>query len=304
MSMESASRTGPAPLVSVLITTYQHAAYIGQCLDSVLAQRTDFPVEVLVGEDESTDGTREICQDYARRFPDRIQLVLNSRKDVMIVDGRPTGRANAWKLFRAARGQFIARCEGDDLWADPFKLQKQVDRMRAEPDIVLCCTRAMLLKGVEQEPHAVPDDVDLDDIRGVDLLRTWNFITTASIMFHRRLLPLPEWLLKLPFVDLGLYVHAAHQGRVVMLREPMTVYRITAQGIWSGSSKSDQRRRSLRFYRTIRPQLNGAEREQVARRIAELYAQEAAERFPHSPRRQRAYGFWLHLMGHRVMRTG
>jgi hypothetical protein len=77
--MESQMR----PLVSVLVPTYQHAAYIAACLDGILAQRSDFALEILVGEDESTDGTRAICQRYAERHPDRIRLFLRERKDVM-----------------------------------------------------------------------------------------------------------------------------------------------------------------------------------------------------------------------------
>ena len=96
----------------MLVTTYQHAAYIAACLDGVLAQRTDFAVEVLVGEDESTDGTRAICQRYAERHPDRIRLFLRERKDVMHIGGRATGRANLLHLLGEARGTFIALCEG------------------------------------------------------------------------------------------------------------------------------------------------------------------------------------------------
>ncbi|MBS1943526.1 MAG: glycosyltransferase, partial [Bacteroidetes bacterium] len=71
------------PLVSVVVPTYQHVAYIEDCLNGILLQETTFPVEILIGEDESSDGTREICQRIAAAHPDRIRLFLRSRKDVM-----------------------------------------------------------------------------------------------------------------------------------------------------------------------------------------------------------------------------
>lgn len=122
------------PLVSVLVPTYQHARYIGQCLDGILAQRTTFPFEVLVGEDDSTDGTRQVCQRYAAEHPEHIKLFLRSRKDVMYITGKPTGRANQIGLLSAAKGRYIAYCDGDDRWTDPLKLQKQVDFLEANPD--------------------------------------------------------------------------------------------------------------------------------------------------------------------------
>ncbi len=90
--MESQMR----PLVSVLVPTYQHAAYIAACLDGILAQRSDFALEILVGEDESTDGTREICQRYAERHPDRIRW----------------GRHNCWSggVVQAWRSGFGLDC--------------------------------------------------------------------------------------------------------------------------------------------------------------------------------------------------
>src|SRR5262245_29671930 len=96
------------PLVSIVTLTYQHAAYIAQCLDSLLAQRTDLPFEILIGEDESTDGTREICERYAREHPDRIRLFLRERKDVVHINGRPTGRFNFIKTLAEVRGKYIA----------------------------------------------------------------------------------------------------------------------------------------------------------------------------------------------------
>jgi len=116
------------PLVSVVTTTYQHAPYIRQCLDSILMQETDFPFELIIGEDGSTDGTREICIEYADRYPDKIRLFLRDRNltQYYTSDGRVI-RFNGHFARAAARGKYIALCEGDDYWIDKTKLQKQVE---------------------------------------------------------------------------------------------------------------------------------------------------------------------------------
>ena len=80
------------PVISVCVQTYQHKNYIRQCLDSVLSQKTNFPFEIILGEDDSTDGTREICLEYAAKHPDLIRLFLRSEKDKIYIDGRKTGR--------------------------------------------------------------------------------------------------------------------------------------------------------------------------------------------------------------------
>ncbi len=121
------------PLVSVCVTTYNHESYIRSCLDGILAQETDFLYEICVGEDESSDGTRAICLEYAESHPLKIRLFLRSRQDVLYIAGRPTGRYNFLETIKACRGTYIAFCEGDDYWTHPRKLQKQVKFLEAHP---------------------------------------------------------------------------------------------------------------------------------------------------------------------------
>lgn len=124
---EYPNKVTDAPLVSVCVVTYQHKDYVRQCLDGILMQKTDFPFEVLLGEDASTDGTREICIEYAERYPDKIRLFLHERANNIHINGSPTGRFNFLYNLYSARGEYIALCEGDDYWKDTLKLQKQID---------------------------------------------------------------------------------------------------------------------------------------------------------------------------------
>ena len=117
----------PNPIVSCRVSTYQHAPYIKQCLDGILMQKTNFPFEIVIGEDESSDGTREICIEYADKYPDIIRLFLHKRENNILIDERPSAKFQGTYTMYKLRGKYYAICEGDDYWTDPLKLQKQVD---------------------------------------------------------------------------------------------------------------------------------------------------------------------------------
>ncbi|MBE6182038.1 MAG: glycosyltransferase [Rikenellaceae bacterium] len=122
------------PLVSVCMTTYNHASYLAEAIEGVLAQQTAFDVELVIGEDCSTDDTRAVCEAYVAKYPDRIRLVT-SAKNV-------GWRANYRRTFEACRGKYVAYCDGDDWWCDPQKLQLQVDLMESDPACGMCYTGA------------------------------------------------------------------------------------------------------------------------------------------------------------------
>lgn len=121
------------PLVSVCMTTYNHERYIAQAIESVLRQQTDFAVEVVVGEDCSTDNTLAICREYEAKYPDRVRVIVSERNIGMY--------ANYRRTIEACRGEYVAMCDGDDWFSDPNKLQLQVDKLRAE-GAAMCYTRS------------------------------------------------------------------------------------------------------------------------------------------------------------------
>jgi len=114
------------PLVSVKMLTYNHEQYIPQAIEGVLIQKTDFPIELIVGEDRSTDYTREIVLKHQKKYPEIIR-VITSEKNV-------GAWRNSLRTGNACRGKYIAFCEGDDYWTDPYKLQKQVDYLEKHPE--------------------------------------------------------------------------------------------------------------------------------------------------------------------------
>ena len=117
---------GKQPVVSVLMLTYNHAAYVAEAIASVLMQKTTFAFELIIGEDASTDATREIVMNCQREAPAIIRVIAHDRNVGM--------HANHASLINAARGELIAYCEGDDYWIDPLKLQHQVDYLQAHPE--------------------------------------------------------------------------------------------------------------------------------------------------------------------------
>ncbi len=226
------------PMVSVLVVTYQHAQFIAECLEGILMQQTTFPVEVLVGEDASTDGTREICQRYAAAYPDRIRLFLRRREDVLHIMGRPTGRANFISLLESAKGRYITLCEGDDYWIDPDKLQRQVNALESDPEAAACFTNAYneqlavrteYLDG-NYTPRPRPRVEQSELINGQGL-------PTCTVLFRATTLqPLPKDLSRSPTADTLLYVQASNFGYFIYQPYITAVRRMHAGGLHSLSS--------------------------------------------------------------------
>ena len=122
--------TNSLPLVSVVVLAYNQAAYIRRAVDGILSQKTDFSFEILIGDDASTDGTGEILREYAKKHPGRIRLFLREEN--------LGASRNVYELLCAARGTYIATCEGDDYWVSPHKLQKQKEALEENPACVGC----------------------------------------------------------------------------------------------------------------------------------------------------------------------
>lgn len=234
--------------VSVMTTTYNHEPYIGQAIESVLAQQSDLAWEQVIGEDCSTDGTRAIVQEYARRYPDRIKPILRQRNV-----GR---RQNFLEAFGACQGQYIAILEGDDYWTSPRKLQRQVDFLDANLDCALCFHAVEARDETGLQPpklvRAARSRYTLDD------LLEQNVIPTCSVMFRNHLFDrFPDWYLQAPAGDWPLHVLNLHHGDAGYIDEVMAVYRVHGGGVWSPQAISQRRQQILAilelFYRHLDP---------------------------------------------------
>jgi glycosyltransferase involved in cell wall biosynthesis len=230
------------PLVSVCILTYQHRDYIKQCLDSVLMQETAFTYEVCIGEDESSDGTREICVDYAKKYPDKIKLFLRNRADVICFAGHPTGRYNLLETLKQCRGKYIALCEGDDYWIDPLKLAKQVDFMESSVGYSGCQHRTMITVddgngGADHVQFCQQEELSLHDVLARNFFASDGYNVsrthTSSLLFQREIISsgFPEEFYECSQGDHFLYVLVTIHGKIRILPDVMSVYRVHGQGL-------------------------------------------------------------------------
>lgn len=248
------------PLVSVCIQTYQHAAYIKECLDSALRQQTNFHFEIILGEDDSTDGTREICKEYAAQHSDITHLFLRSEKDKIYFNGTRTGRFNFIENLKAARGKYIAWLDGDDYWTDDLKLQKQVDFMEENPDCSLCYHKVFFQhnkRNVYEKPGSYWPDPGSKFTIG-DLIYKGAFINSVSCMFRQQNIHnMPPWFWEIPFIDYSFYIHCAGQGTIGFIPETMAVYRIHRGSMWAGQKAPVNSIKSWYLLSTLSVKLEG-----------------------------------------------
>ncbi len=230
MNIFSGKSKQPKPVVSVCIQTYQHGDYISQALDSVLEQECEFPYEILLGEDGSTDGTREICNEYAQKYPDVIRLFLNDRSNVIYIDGYPTGRWNFLNNVKHANGKYIALLSGDDYWQANDKLQQQIDMLENNDKYSMCFHDVNILHD-DGSLEEFPDLSGHTEINLEDLFDQW-FIPTCSMVFRNNI-NFPEWFTDVASGDIALHFLLAEQGKFYYLKNNMGVYRKHAGGVSS-----------------------------------------------------------------------
>ncbi len=236
---EVSSSTPKNPVVSVMVQTYQQKDFIRECLDGILMQKTTFDFEILIGEDGSRDGTREICLEYANNFPGKIRLFLHHRENQIKVLGEATSNFNAFYNFYSARGNYIAFCEGDDFWEDPLKLQKQVDFLKFNTEFIFTYHR---VDSVNENSQSIPGLEDYTqpelDIPSEDLLKGVYHPLLLSICFRNVLEEIPREMTQVINVDTFLLSLLGRYGKAKFLREIKPAkYRKHSGGIWSTRGK-------------------------------------------------------------------
>lgn len=220
------------PVVSVCVITYNHVNYIKECLDGILMQRTGFSFEILLGDDASSDGTREICLEYAERYPDKMRFFLHHRENNIRISGNFTGRFNFLYNLYAAKGKYIALCEGDDYWTDPYKLQRQVDFLEEHQDYGLVFTDADILNQstgelIRNYNKTFKRRIPTGDV--LKILGEKNLYRSCTSMFLLELLD--DYLSFIPIHnlrvgDVPLWMHIASKMKVGYIKESTTVYRV------------------------------------------------------------------------------
>ena len=230
--------------VSVLVTTYNHENYIEQAIDSILMQRVNFDCEIIIGEDCSTDQTRDLVIDYQKANPERIRLFL-AEKNL-----GSSGNLIFEKIFRIAQGDYIAILDGDDYWTDPNKLQKQVDFLDNHSECAVCFHAVRVFyEDRNQDSWISGSKKEISTLE--DLLEA-NFIQTCSIMFRRGLIDsFPDWYKNSQIGDWELLIFNAQHGYIGYIDEVMGAYRRHSGGVYTSSDRVSRLNAMITMYKNI-----------------------------------------------------
>ena len=235
-------------LVSVLCTAYNHEKYLREALDGMLAQQTDFPFEILINDDASTDGTADIIRDYAARYPDKVRPFYQE-------ENLFSRHVDIYRtvFYPNCRGRYLAICEGDDYWRDPEKLQKQADFMEAHPEYSACVHNTTLhyCAGDKPDRPLLADEGEGDVPLKSILDGMSHSYHTSSLFAKRSIMTEPNDCFGI-WTEYGFYDHPwalclIREGPIRRLEGCMSVYRINS-GAASWSSGVDEQYRKLRHY--------------------------------------------------------
>jgi glycosyltransferase involved in cell wall biosynthesis len=207
------------PLLTVCIITYNHARYIRQAINGVLKQEVNFPISILIADDCSKDGTRDILIEYKEKHPDLINLILQEKN---------VGPAQNWvDLITAPSSKYIAYLEGDDYWIDKTKLQKQVNFLEANPDHSFCFHQAIRLSEQTSGYDVYPQN-EISSFNAADFFKMIT-IPMGSLVY-RKAVPI-EVIKTHSHGDFLMLCSLLTHGKAYFIKEPMSVYRVHPNGV-------------------------------------------------------------------------
>lgn len=235
-------------MISVCCITYNHEQYIRESIEGFLMQKTNFKYEILIGEDCSTDKTRQIIEEYAKIYP-HIKLIT-SKTNV-------GPNRNARRVLEHAEGKYIAFCDGDDYWTDSLKLQKQFDFLENNPDYVICCHYCKKIDNSGQEIYVNENPVSLHYSYNDLMINNQAETSTASLLIRnsRELKELysKDWFSTVNAADkfIKLFATSKTGKKIYVMPEVMSCYRKHAGGIWSMTPPEILKQRQLSDFNII-----------------------------------------------------
>lgn len=216
-------------MVTIRCTTYNQEAYIRECLEGFVMQKTNFRFEAIVHDDASTDGTADIIREYEEKYPDIIKPIYETENQHSKHDG-----SLSRIMDEHTHGKYVAVCEGDDYWTDPLKLQKQYDFMEEHPECSMCFhANHILLPTGEKLLHKhrmiktiyPPEDIILlDGVHLNTIFYRWKFLKEEGR---------PDFWKNCPIGDIPTKLYLASKGSIGFINDVMSVYRRSSIGGWS-----------------------------------------------------------------------
>lgn len=208
--------------VDINIAVYNHARFLRRTLDSVLAQKTSFPVRIIAGDDCSTDGSREILKEYEQKYPGKFANVYHPTNIGLRVAER-----NGIIILRKSTAKYVALLDGDDYWTDPLKLQKQFDFMEANPDYAMCFHDCEIRtedgKLIDVFSNKYKDRYAHQSFQYGDIVR-YKVLAATSSYFFINPNPLADWVPAIAGGDAALLLWIATKGKIRYLPDVMSVY--------------------------------------------------------------------------------
>ncbi len=239
--MQNKKDTRPI-MVAIKCITYNHEPYIRQCLEGFVMQQTNFRFVAIVHDDASTDGTAAIIREYEEKYPDIIKPIYETENQYSKQDGSLRRIMN--EAIDATGCKYIALCEGDDYWVDPFKLQKQVDYMERNRDCSFCTHKAYLVDAETNDYLSISDVIEIKDKYKIeDAIKGFGrYMATSSFLFRCEILSyIPNFVRISPCGDYTLPIVSCHFGYIGYLPEIMSSYRVGAKASlttsWRGNFK-------------------------------------------------------------------
>lgn len=212
------------PLVSICCITYNHEKYISEAIESFLMQEADFPIEIIIHDDASTDRTPEIIQQYEKKYPDIIKPIY--QKENQFSKGK---KITFECVFPNVIGKYVALCEGDDYWNDKNKLQKQVNFMEDNEDYSMCfhAVKVVDVAGNPLGRYLGPYRKGSKSYRLKDNVQG-GFVHVSSVMMRFNLIKegMPEWAIKARHGDYALALFLSARGKTFFIDEVMSSHRL------------------------------------------------------------------------------
>ncbi|MBR9847724.1 MAG: glycosyltransferase [Algicola sp.] len=225
------------PLVSVRLMVYNNEPYIREAVESILMQKTDFMVEIVVGDDFSTDNTLEIIKSYQNTKNIYFKILKREIGGTYWADRKKLGRLYNFKnIIDNCEGKYIALLDGDDYWTDPLKLQKQVDFLKNNREYNGCFHNSYSLNNDDKKSLTKWRSYNRVEYVAEDTITTLSLFHTSSYLF-RNDIEIPQWFYKIFSGDMALLAIISSYGKLYYFNEVMSVYRIHCKNITSNMDK-------------------------------------------------------------------